>query len=147
DGALRKNQTGQIVNTDGYLISPPITIPSDAIQVDVGTDGTVSIVSAGSPNSSKAIGQIQVARFVNPAGLSSEGRNLFAESGASGSPVPTTPGQNGAGNIRQGFLERSNVDVVAELVNLILAQRAYEFNTRAVRTADDMLSNTNNLTR
>jgi flagellar basal-body rod protein FlgG len=147
DGALRKNQTGQLVTNDGYLISPPITIPSDAIQVDIGSDGTVSMVSAGSPNTSKQIGQIQIARFVNPAGLSSQGQNLFAESGASGTAVPTAPGLNGAGNVRQAFLERSNVDVVSELVNLILAQRAYEFNTRAVRTADDMLSNTNNLTR
>ena len=147
DGSLHKNQSGQLVNTDGFLISPQVTIPSDALSVDIGTDGTISIVSAGSPNTSKQIGQLQVARFVNPAGLSSMGNNLFAETGSSGTAVPTTPSQNGAGSIRQAFLERSNVDVVAELVNLILAQRAYEFNTRAVRTADEMLSDTNNLTR
>jgi flagellar basal-body rod protein FlgG len=147
DGGLRLNQNGQMVNSDGFLVQPQITIPADAISVRIATDCTVSVISSGSPNASRPIGQLQITRFINPAGLSSQGNNLYAESGASGAPIPTTPGQDGAGTIRQGFLERSNVDVVSELVNLILAQRAYEFNSRAVRTADEMLSNTNNLTR
>jgi flagellar basal-body rod protein FlgG len=146
DGTLRKNRDGSLVTSDGFLIQPQITIPPDAVSVGVGADGTVSVISSGSPNTSTPVGQLQVARFVNPAGLSSEGRNLYSESASSGPPQLTTPGLNGAGFLRQGFLERSNVDVVQELVNLILAQRAYEFNTRAVRTADQMLSATNNIT-
>jgi flagellar basal-body rod protein FlgG len=147
DGHFSKDQNGRLVNSDGFILQPPITIPPDALSVAVGTDGTVSVISAGAPNTSRPIGQIQVVRFVNPAGLSSQGSNLYSESASSGAPIPTTPGQDGAGALRQSYLEQSNVDVVAELVNLILAQRAYEFNTRAVRTADEMLSDTNNLTR
>ncbi len=147
DGAFRLNRDGSLVTADGFLLQPQITIPPDAVSVGIGADGTVSVITSGAPNTSTPVGQITLTRFVNPAGLSNEGRNLFAESAASGSPQIATPGQNGAGFLRQGFLERANVDVVRELVNLILAQRAYEFNTRAVRTADEMLSNTNNLTR
>jgi len=147
DGSFRKNQNGQLVNSDGFLLQPQITIPPDAVSTTIGTDGTVSVISSGAPNTARPIGQLQLIRFLNPAGLSSEGNNLYAESASSGAPVPTTPGQSGAGTVQQGFLEGSNVDVVHELINLILAQRAYEFNTRAVRTADEMLSDTNNLTR
>jgi flagellar basal-body rod protein FlgG len=147
DGALRLNQNGQIVNTDGFILQPPLTIPNDAVSVGIGTDGTVSVITSGAPNTSTQVGQLSLVRFVNPAGLSAQGRNFFAESAASGPPIIAIPGQNGAGNIRQTFLEGSNVDVVKELINLILAQRAYEFNTRAVRTADDMLAGLNNLVR
>jgi flagellar basal-body rod protein FlgG len=147
DGAFRLNRDGALVTADGFQLQPQITIPPDAISVGIGADGTVSVISSGSPNTSTPVGQITLTRFVNPAGLSSEGRNLLAESASSGAPQTATPGQTGAGFLRQGFLERSNVDVVQELVNLILAQRAYEFNTRAVRTSDEMLSNTTNLTR
>jgi flagellar basal-body rod protein FlgG len=147
DGSFRMNQNGQLVNSDGFLIQPQITIPSDAVSTAIGTDGTISVISSGSPNAARQIGQLQLIKFLNPAGLSSQGNNLYQESASSGAPVPTTPGQNGAGSIQQGFLEGSNVDVVQELINLILAQRAYEFNTRAVRTSDEMLSDTNNLTR
>ncbi len=147
DGAFRLNRDGSFVTSDGFLIQPQISIPPDAVSIGIGADGTVSVITSGAPNTSTPVGQITLTRFVNPAGLSAEGRNLFAETASSGAPQIATPGQNGAGFLRQGFLERSNVDVVAELVNLILAQRAYEFNTRAIRTADEMLSNTNNLTR
>jgi flagellar basal-body rod protein FlgG len=147
DGALQKNRDGSVVTADGLLIQPQITIPPDAQSVGIGIDGTVSVITSSAPNVSTQVGQIQVARFVNPAGLSAQGRNLYAETASSGAPQLTTPGLNGAGNLRGGFLERSNVDVVQELVNLILAQRAYEFNTRAVQTADQMLSNTNALIR
>jgi flagellar basal-body rod protein FlgG len=145
DGALRLNQNGQLVTTDGFLVQPQITIPQDAVSVSIGPDGTVSVVTAGAPNTSTQIGQLTLVRFINPSGLSSDSRNLYSETAASGPPLTTIAGQNGAGTFQQGFLERSNVDVVAELVNLILAQRVYEFNTRAIRTADQMLSDLNQL--
>jgi flagellar basal-body rod protein FlgG len=147
DGALRLNAQGNLVTSDGFLISPQISIPPTALSVSVGTDGTISITNAGAQNTSTILGQLTLVRFQNPAGLSAEGRNLLAESAASGAPIIATPGQNGVGLTRQGFLERSNVDVVTELVNLIIAQRAYEFNTRAVRTADNMLASTTDLIR
>lgn len=144
DGTFRRNAEGSLVTSGGYLLDPPIQIPQDALNISIGTDGTVSALVNGVV---QQIGQITIVRFPNPAGLSSEGQNLLAESAASGAAVPSNPGVQGAGTIRQGFLERSNVEVVREMVNLILAQRAYEFNTRAIRTADEMLSYTNNLTR
>jgi flagellar basal-body rod protein FlgG len=147
DGALRVNAQGSLVTSDGFLISPQITIPQGVVSVSIGSDGTVSAQNAGALNASTVLGQLTLVRFVNPAGLSAEGRNLFAETASSGAPVIATPGQNGVGLTRQGFLERSNVDVVTELINLILAQRAYEFNTRAVRTADNMLASTTDLVR
>ena len=147
DGALRVNAQGSLVTSDGFLISPQITVPQGVVSVSIGSDGTVSAQQAGALNASVNLGQLTLVRFVNPAGLSAEGRNLFAETASSGAPVIATPGQNGVGLTRQGFLERANVDVVTELINLILAQRAYEFNTRAVRTADNMLASTTDLVR
>lgn len=147
DGGLRLNAQGNLVTSDGFLISPQISIPSQAVSISIGADGTISVTNAGATNTSTVLGQLTLVRFQNPAGLSAEGRNLFSESASSGAPIIATPGQNGVGLTRQGFLERSNVDVVTELVNLILAQRAYEFNTRAVRTADNMLSSTTELIR
>jgi flagellar basal-body rod protein FlgG len=147
DGALRLNAVGNLVTSDGFLLSPQITIPQDAVSVSIAPDGTVSVINAGATNASVNLGQITLVRFPNNAGLSAEGRNLFAETASSGAPIIATPGLNGTGLIRQGFLERSNVDVVTELVGLILAQRAYEFNTRAVRTSDNMLSATSELIR
>jgi flagellar basal-body rod protein FlgG len=147
DGALRVNAQGSLVTSDGFLITPQITIPQGVVSVAIGSDGTVSAQNAGALNATTILGQLTLVRFLNPAGLSSEGRNLFAETASSGAPVIATPGQNGIGLTRQGFLERSNVDVVSELINLILAQRAYEFNTRAVRTADNMLASTTDLVR
>lgn len=147
DGALRLNNVGNLVTADGFLISPPVTIPQDAISVSIASDGTVSVINAGATQASAIVGQLNLVRFVNSAGLSAEGRNLFAETASSGPPLLATPGLNGTGFLRQGFLERSNVDVVTELVGLILAQRAYEFNTRAIRTADNMLAATTELIR
>ncbi len=146
DGSLRMNASGALVTSDGYLLSPSINIPNDALSIAIGTDGTVSVTTTGTA-APQTVGQIQLARFPNEAGLSSEGRNLFNQTGASGAPTTGQPGQNGAGLLQQGFLEQSNVDVVQELVNLILAQRAYEFNTRAVKVSDEMLSATNELVR
>lgn len=155
DGTLRytrdrtflKNANGDLVTSDGFFLSPRITIPADAIAVSIGSDGTVSVTTSGAPTTSTALGQIQLARFQNPAGLSSEGRNLFRDTAVSGAVVTALPGQNGTGLLRQGFLEGSNVEVVTELVNLLQAQRAYEFNTRAVRVSDEMLQATNELVR
>lgn len=146
DGAFGLNATGNLVNPDGFLLSPQVTIPSDATEVSIGLDGTISVIQPGTTVATP-VGQLNIARFQNPAGLSAEGHNLFAETVVSGTAIQTTPGQNGAGTIQQRSLERSNVDVVTELVNLILAQRAYEFNTRAVRTADNMLASTTDLIR
>jgi flagellar basal-body rod protein FlgG len=145
DGALRVSPQGSLVTSDGFFITPQITIPQDAVEVAFGADGTVTVKN--SVGASSSAGQITLVRFSNPAGLSAEGRNLFTESASSGPPLTSTPGVNGTGLIQQGFLERSNVDAVTELIGLILAQRAYEFNTRSVRTADNMLQSTTELIR
>jgi flagellar basal-body rod protein FlgG len=147
DGSFRLNSNYQLVTADGYFVEPRITFPADTVSITVGTDGTVSATTAGSPTTSTQIGRLTVMRFPNPAGLSGEGRNMYAESPASGSPQTFTPGQNGTGQLRGGFLEQANVDVVQEMVNLIQAQRAYEFNTKAIRVADEMLSYSNDLVR
>jgi flagellar basal-body rod protein FlgG len=146
DGSFQLSPKGQIVTADGYTVSPGITVPPNSQNLTIGEDGTVS-VDVPPATTPSVLGQLDLVRFANPTGLSSEGRNLYAETAASGTPTQAQAGQQGAGSIRQGFLEGSNVEVVRELVNLILAQRAYEFNTRAVRAADDMLSYTNNLSR
>jgi len=147
DGSLNLNAQGNLVTSDGFLISPQITVPQSAVSISIGSDGTISVQNAGALNASTVVGQLTLVRFQNPPGLSAEGRNLFAETASSGAPVISTPGQNGVGLTRQGFLERSNVDAVNELIQLILAQRAFEFNSRAVRTADNMLAATTDLIR
>lgn len=138
DGTFRRDATGRVVTADGFPISPEITIPQDAIAISVGQDGTVSVTVQGNPTPQVA-GTITLARFVNPAGLFSRGKNLFVETSASGPPIINTPGVGGTGTINQGFLENSNVQVVDEIVKLIIAQRAFEFNSKAVTTSDDML--------
>jgi flagellar basal-body rod protein FlgG len=147
DGALQINASGNVVTSDGYSIVPPITLPADTLHVSIGIDGTVMATTAGQPNTPTTLGNIQLARFANPAGLHAEGGNLFVATPASGPAQQGQPGTNGLGKLRQSFLERSNVEVVTELVNLILAQRAYEINSRAIRASDEMLSTGNNLTR
>jgi flagellar basal-body rod protein FlgG len=144
DGSFRIDSSGNFVNSSGMLLEPSITIPSDAESIQIGRDGTVSVKQPGSATPSQ-IGQIQLARFVNPSGLSSEGDNLLSETAASGSPTVGTPGDSGLGLLEQGFLERSNVQMVHELVNLITAQRAYEINSRAIKAGDEMLSTANQL--
>lgn len=146
DGAFRRNATGNLVTADGFAVSPQITIPADASSVSIGSDGTVSVTLPGS-STATSVGQLLLARFPNPSGLSAEGRNLLSSTSASGDPKITTAGSDGAGSIRGGFQERSNVDMVTELVSLILAQRVYEINTRAIRTADTMLGNTAEVVR
>lgn len=144
DGALRTNAQGQLVTSTGYTLEPSITIPSDARAISIGKDGTVTVF-AGSSNTGSNVGTISLVRFANASGLSNEGGNLVSETPASGSPITGTAGQDGMGAIQQGFLERSNVQMVSELVNLITAQRAYEINSRAIKAGDEMLTTTNRL--
>ncbi|MBI2369964.1 MAG: flagellar basal-body rod protein FlgG [Deltaproteobacteria bacterium] len=145
-GAFKQDSQGRIVTSDGYVVLPTLTIPSDATGITVGADGTISVQKAGQTAPSQ-VGQLQIARFVNPAGLNSIGRNLYLPTASSGDPTTGTPGQNGLGTISQGYLEMSNVSVVEEMVNLIIAQRAYEANSKAVQTADEMLQMANNVRR
>jgi flagellar basal-body rod protein FlgG len=145
-GSFKKDATGKVVTSDGYPLQPPLTIPPDATNVTIGNDGTVSITVA-SQNTAQQVGTIQLARFSNPAGLLATGRSLFTPTQASGEPIMGLPGVNGMGTLNQGFLELSNVKVVEEMVNMITSQRAYEANSKAIQTADDMLSVSNNLRR
>ena len=143
DGALQTGPDGQLVTTTGYLLEPSITIPTDAVSIDIGKDGGVNVTDPSGTQS--VVGNIELARFPNPSGLSSEGDNLLAETEASGTPLTGLPGENGFGSIQSGFLEKSNVQLVSELVNLITAQRAYEINSRAIVSGDEMLRTANSL--
>jgi flagellar basal-body rod protein FlgG len=145
-GEFKLDADGRIVNADGFLLVPQFTVPNDTVSITVGMDGTVSVIQADDPVP-REIGTIQLARFVNPAGLRSLGKNLFVPTVGSGDEIVGTPGQDGFGTIAQGFLERSNVSVVDEMVNMITAQRAYETNSKVIQTADDMLQMANNLKR
>lgn len=145
-GNFKLNSEGKIVTSDGYALEPEITIPSDAVSVSIESDGMVSVVQAGQVTPVQ-IGSIETARFVNPAGLRSVGKNLYLESAASGAPVTGAPGADGRGGLSQGFVEMSNVSVVDEMVNMIAAQRAYEINSKAIQTSDDMMQMANNLKR
>ncbi len=146
DGAFKLDSDGRIVNSDGFTMEPEIAIPSDAMSISVGLDGTVSVLQAGESTPSE-IGTIELARFINPAGLISMGKNLFIPSEASGNEMTGTAGEDGLGTLAQGFLEMSNVSVVDEMVNMITAQRAYESNSKAIQAADDMLQLANNVKR
>lgn len=145
DGSLQINANGELVTTTGYTIEPAITIPTTAVSVSIEKDGGINVREATGTQS--VVGTLQLARFPNPSGLASEGDNLLAETEASGSPITGTPGEEGFGTIQSGFLEKSNVQMVTELVNLITAQRAYEINSRAIRAGDDMLRTANELVR
>lgn len=143
DGSFQLSATGEIVTAGGYLLQPAITVPTDAQSVTIGSDGIVSVTTAGAAAPTQ-IGNIQLADFANPTGLQAIGENLFQESGASGSPQTGTPGLNSIGSLVQGALESSNVNSVKELVSLIETQRAYEMNSKAISTADQMLQYLNN---
>jgi flagellar basal-body rod protein FlgG len=145
-GAFKLDGDANIVTSDGYLLEPQITVPTNAIQLTIGADGTVTVLNAGETEPSE-VGNIQTARFANPAGLTGIGKNLFMESETSGTPTTGTPGEDGLGTISQGYLEMSNVNVVEEMVYMILAQRAYEINGKAIQTADEMLQMANNVKR
>jgi flagellar basal-body rod protein FlgG len=144
-GTFHLNNTGQIVDPNGNLMDPPITIPQNALSVTIGTDGTVSYTLPGQTSAQQA-GQIQLANFANPSGLNSIGSSLYQQTDASGDPVIGAPGgQDGMGTLLQGYIEQSNVSVVQEFVNLIVSQRAYEANSKVVKAADDMYQQVNNL--
>ena len=138
DGSFKLSQDGELVTVSGALLQPQVVIPQDAATITVGLDGTVSVELANG-GGNQQLGQIQLARFVNGAGLEAMGQNLFRETQASGPPIISVPGEQGAGNIAQGMLEASNVNVVEELVNMIETQRAYEVNSKAISAVDGML--------
>ena len=138
DGTLKMDSEGQIVTANGNPMEPSITIPATAISVTIGTDGTVSATVSG--GGTEQLGQITLASFVNPTGLESVGDNLYRQSVASGDPTVGTPGTDSLGTLQQGFLESSNVNVVEELVNMIETQRAFEMNSKAIDTTDQMLA-------
>jgi flagellar basal-body rod protein FlgG len=138
DGSFLTNAQGQLVTAQGYPLMPAITIPSNATSVTIGSDGVVTVTQAGSTNATQ-VGALQLATFINPAGLEAKGGNLLQETSSSGAPNVTQPGLNGSGTLNQGYVEASNVNVVQELVNMIQTQRAYEINSKAVSTSDQML--------
>lgn len=144
DGAFFKNANGELVTATGYAIEPAITIPQDATSFGVGKDGTVTAMVNGVQSN---LGTIQIVKFPNAEGLSAEGGNLYSETDSSGSAIPGIAGENGYGSIQGGMIEKSNVQMVSELVNLITAQRAYEINSRAIKTGDGMLQTANGLIR
>jgi flagellar basal-body rod protein FlgG len=143
DGAFQLDSEGQMVTASGYLLQPGITIPTNTQSITIGQDGTVSVLLAGS-NAPTQVGDIQLADFINPTGLQPIGQNLYVETGASGAPQTGTPGLSGLGKLVQGSLETSNVNTVEELVKMIETQRAYEMNSKAISTADQMLQYVNN---
>jgi flagellar basal-body rod protein FlgG len=138
DGSFQSDSNGQLVTSEGFVIQPAITVPANALTMTVARDGTVSVTLPGVAAASQ-IGSLQLATFINPAGLESKGENLYMETGASGAPQLNTPGTNGSGVLLQGYIETSNVNVAEELVNMIQTQRAYEINSKAVTTSDQML--------
>jgi flagellar basal-body rod protein FlgG len=146
-GTFHLNREGQVVTSDGDPLEPQITIPAEAQSITIASDGTVSYVQPGQTAAQQA-GQIQLANFVNPAGLNSLGHDLFAPTDASGEPTVGNPGgQEGLGTLLQGYTEGSNVSVVEEFINLIVSQRAYEANSKVVKAADEMYQQVNNITR
>lgn len=138
DGSFQTDSQGQLVTSSGFVVQPAITIPADAQSLTIARDGTVSVTQPGS-SAATQVGTLQLATFANPAGLESKGENLYIETASSGSPSANTPGNNGAGLLVQGYVETSNVNVVEELVNMIQTQRAYEINSKAITTSDQML--------
>lgn len=145
-GAFKKDNTGQLVNSDGYPLLPTVVIPNNATKVTIGNDGTVSVLQSGQ-STPTSVGTIQLATFSNPSGLSNIGHNLLQHTDSSGTATTGVAGQNGIGTISQGNIEMSNVSVMEEMVNMITSQRAYETNSKAVQAADEMLQQANSLRR
>jgi flagellar basal-body rod protein FlgG len=145
-GSFSLDSDGRIVNPDGFVLEPEITIPTDTVSLSVGMNGTVSVIQAGDTEQTE-VGTIELSRFINPSGMKSIGKNLYLPSDASGDELSGTPAENGLGYIEQGYLEMSNVSVVDEMVNLITAHRAYELNSKIVIVSDEMLAMSNNLKR
>ena len=145
-GNFKLDDQGNIVTSEGYMLLPQITVPQDATQINIGTDGTVS-VAQGNQGVTNVLGQIEIANFINPAGLHGLGDNLYLNTNASGEAIVGVAGTNGLGQLKQGFLELSNVKLVEEMTDLITGQRAYEANSKSIQTADAMLQTVNNLKR
>jgi len=144
DGSFKINGDGNLVTSNGYIVEPGLTIPQDTTSVMVNADGSLQATVSGQTNP-VTLGQIEFAKFVNPAGLHALGSDLYQETISSGTPILGNPGSTGFGNIQQGYLETSNVSVVTEMVNMITAERAYELNSKAIQTADSMMQLANNL--
>jgi flagellar basal-body rod protein FlgG len=138
DGSFHVDANGQVVSSNGFPMQPAMTIPPNATNIAIAQDGTVTVTQPGQVNPVQ-VGQIQLATFINTAGLQSMGQNLYLETAASGTPSTNSPGTNGAGVLNQGYVETSNVNVVEELVSMIQAQRAYELNSKAIQVSDQML--------
>ncbi len=138
DGSFHVDANGNLVTSNGFTVQPAITIPANAQSVTVAADGTVSVVQPGSATPAN-VGSLQITTFMNPAGLQAVGQNTYIETAASGTPNAGTPGSTGRGSIQQGYVETSNVNVVEELVSMIATQRAYEINSKAIQTSDQML--------
>ena len=147
DGSFQLNAEGKLVTSAGYVLTPEITVPQDVLEISIDPEGRVSGRTASAPDAQTQFGQINLTRFLNPSGLSSRGSNISIAHPAAGAPTVAPPGTQGAGLLKQGFIERSNVQIVNELVNLIVAQRAYEVNSRAIQASDQMLSTATNLSR
>jgi flagellar basal-body rod protein FlgG len=147
DGSFKMDADRNIVTSDGYRLEPAITVPEDAIELAVSRDGIISVMVQGDDANVQEIGQLELARFPNPAGLQAKGSNIFSESPGSGTPILGTPGLDGMGSTTSGYLEMSNVETVDELVNMITAQRAYELNSKTITMADEMLQTVNRLKR
>ncbi|MDD5245130.1 MAG: flagellar basal-body rod protein FlgG [Syntrophorhabdaceae bacterium] len=145
-GAMKSDSEGKIVTSDGYLLEPNITIPQKTLNISIESDGTVSALVQGQ-SSPQQIGKVELATFANPTGLRAIGKNLFVETDASGTPTTGKPGDNGMGTLLQGYLEMSNVNIMQEMINLIIGQRAYEVNSKAIQAADEMLQMANNIRR
>lgn len=146
DGSFHLSSSGQIVTATGLALEPSLTVPENALSINISADGIVSVILPGEIEPEE-IGQIELAKFINPAGLRSIGGNLYEATAASGEPILGTPGRDGMARILQGYLEKSNVDVVQEMVELIVAHRAYEINARAIRTAEQMMEIANSIKR
>ncbi len=144
NGQFQLDANGDLVTADGYLIQPQITIPPNATSVNIGPDGTVAVTIPGQTGV-QTVGQLQLANFINPAGLQRIGNNLYEQTQASGNPIVSNPGTQGLGTLLSGYVEASNVNIVNEMVNMIIAERAYQFNSKAVSAGDTMLSTAANL--
>ncbi len=147
DGSFQVDRNGQVVTSQGYILEPGISVPDDTLEIRLSRDGVLSVLTQNSQTDDVVLGQIELARFINPTGLRSLGDNIYAETGASGRAMLERPGVNNTGELVQSHLESANVDLVTEMVNMIMAQRAYELNSKSVRTADDILATATNLKR
>jgi len=144
DGSLKIDANGQLCTSDGFIIQPAVTVPTNARDITITPDGKISVTTPGTSEQSE-VGTLKLAKFANAAGLSSIGKNLYSSTSASGNPIEGTPNQEGFGSLQQGFIEGSNVQVVEELINLISAERAFEANSKIIKSADQMLQIANNL--